>query len=199
MRYKVILADPPWYYRNRGTRAAAAKHYPTIKQADLIHLPVSLFAEERCALFLWATWPNIKTALNVMEAWGFKYKTLAWEWFKTNQAGDKFIIGLGNYSRSNPEPCLLGFKGKPLPVKDKSVEAWIVSPRREHSQKPDVQYEKIERLYPNVPKLELFATQQWPGWDVWGDEVESTVEIMPDWLREKVKEYAKRFPNDPSS
>lgn len=196
MTYEVILADPPWYYRNKGTRAAAEKHYPTLKQADLFHLPVANFAAERCALFLWATWPNIKVALRVMDAWGFKYKTLAWEWFKTNKAGDKFIMGLGNYSRSNPESCLLGFKGKPLPVKDKAVEAWIIAPRRAHSQKPDEQYEKIERLYPDVPKLELFATQRWPGWDVWGDEVDSTIDLMPGWLKEKVKEYAKRFPPD---
>jgi len=195
-KYNVILADPPWYYRNKGTRAAAFKHYPTIKQADLVHLPISLYAAERCALFLWATWPNIKTALDVMDAWGFRYKTLAWEWFKTNLAGDKFVIGLGNYTRSNCEPCLLGFRGKPLSVRDKSVPAYIISPRRQHSRKPDEQYEMIERLYPTGHKLELFATQIWPGWDAWGSEIESTIEIMPDWLREKIQEYAKTFPSD---
>lgn len=186
-RFEVILADPPWHYRNQGTRAAAAKHYRTIRRSDLEHLPVQYFAADRCALFLWATWPNMKTAFKVMDAWGFKYKTLAWEWFKTNKAGDKFVMGLGNYSRSNPEPCLLGFRGKPIPVKDKGVEAWMTAPRRKHSQKPDEQYEKIERLYPDVPKLELFATQIWPGWDAWGDQIESTVEIVPDWLKETMK------------
>lgn len=197
MKYSVIMADPPWHYDNRGTRAAAAKHYPTLKRGDLVHLPVQNHAADRCALFLWATWPNIKTALTVMDAWGFKYKTLAWEWFKTNQAGDKFIMGLGNYSRSNPEPCLLGFRGKPIPVKNKSVKAWITAPRRGHSRKPDQQYENIELLYPEVPKLELFATQQWPGWDVWGNEVDSTIDLMPDWLLEKVNTYAQQYRRDP--
>lgn len=196
-KYRVILADPPWFYKNSGTRAAATNHYPTLKKADLMHLPVDLYAADRCALFLWATWPNIKVALTVMDAWGFRYKTLAWEWLKTNKAGDKFVIGLGNYTRSNCEPCLLGFKGKPIKVNDRSVPAFIVSPRRGHSQKPDEQYEKIDRLYPDTTKLELFATEQREGWDVWGNEVESTIEIMPEWLKEKVDSYAQRFPPDP--
>lgn len=186
-KFEVILADPPWYYRNQGTRAAAEKHYRTIRRSDLELLPVQYYAAERCALFLWATWPNIKQALKVMESWGFRYKTLAWEWFKTTKDGEKFTIGLGNYTRANCEPCLLGFRGKPIKVSDRSIRAYIVAPRREHSRKPDEQYEKIEKLYPDAPKLELFATQIQPGWDAWGDEVESTVEIVPDWLKETLK------------
>lgn len=181
--YSVIMADPPWEYNNQGTRASADKHYNTISQQELRALPVARLGSMPCALFLWATWPNMQNALDLIDAWGFEYKTLAWEWRKTNKAGDKYIMGLGNYTRSNPEPCLLAFKkvktkGKIMRVADRSVPAWIDGPRRKHSQKPDQQYEYIDRLYPNVPRLELFATQTWPGWEAWGD-FEGSIDIWP--------------------
>ncbi len=180
--YSIILADPPWEYNNQGTRASADKHYATISQQDLRALPVGRLASTPCALFLWATWPNIQNALDLIDAWGFEYKTLAWEWFKIGKSG-QYIFGLGNYTRANPEPCLLAFKkvktkGKIMHVADRSIPAYLIAKRRRHSRKPDEQYERIAKLYPDVPKLELFATQKWPGWDAWGD-FEGSLDIWP--------------------
>jgi len=177
-KFDVILADPPWKYKNISTRAAAVKHYPVMSLKDIIWLPVEELAADRCALFLWATWPTMPNPFDVITGWGFQYKTLAWDWFKTNLAEDKFIIGLGNYSRANPEPCLLAFKnGKPIKVADHSVPAFIFSPRQAHSQKPDKQYEYIERLYPDANKIELFARKVRPGWAAWGNRIESTIKF----------------------
>lgn len=183
--YNVILADPPWYYQNRGTRASADKHYATMTLPEIKALPVADLAAMPSALFLWATWPNMPAAMEVIEAWGFEYKTLAWIWLKTDMAGKKLIFGLGNYTRSNSEPCLLAFKkvvtrGRIMRVTDKSVPAYIVSPRLKHSQKPMEQYEKIGKLYPGTRKLELFARiGKGIEWDVWGDEVEGSIEWKP--------------------
>jgi len=182
--YNIIMADPPWPYQNQATRAATGNHYASMSLNDIKALPVGRLAALPCALFLWVTWPNIQMAFEVIDAWGFEYKTLAWDWWKTNLAGDKFIMGLGNYSRSNPEPCLLAFKkvrtrGRIMKVADRAVKAWIIAPRGKHSQKPNQQYDNINRLYPDMPKLELFARQVWPGWDAWGDELEGSVDLWP--------------------
>ena len=149
---------------------------------DIKRLPIHRISTMPCALFMWATWPNIQQAFAVIDAWGFEYKTLAWEWRKTNKAGDKYIMGLGNYTRSNPEPCLLAFKkvktrGKAIKVANRAVPAWMDAPRRKHSQKPDEQYARIAKLYPDLPRIELFARQTWPGWDSWGNGIESSVNL----------------------
>ena len=167
--YDVILSDPPWSYRNTRTRAAAVRHYKPMKIKDVKNLPISSITSEKCALFLWATPPNIQVALDVIDSWGFTFKTFAWTWLKTTLAGDKFVFGLGNYTRANPEHCLLAFKGHPghiMSVSDHAVPSWIISPRRKHSQKPDEQYNYIDRLYPETKKLELFARecQKRKGW-----------------------------------
>ena len=181
--YSVILADPPWYYKNVATRASADKHYPTMKMEEIKALQARDLAAMPCALFLWATWPNMREAFALLDAWHFEYKTLAWIWLKTDMAGEKYRFGLGNYTRLNSEPCLLAFKKKisrgfRMKVVDMSVPSWIISPRRAHSQKPDEQYDMIERLYPDITKIELFATQRWPGWDCWGNGVEGAIEWL---------------------
>jgi len=144
---------------------------------DICAIQVQDIADDNCALFLWAVWPDIFRAQEVIEAWGFRYVTVAWVWTKLNPSGMGFHYGLGYYTRANTEPCLLGIRGS-MPPAVKDVQALIVSPVREHSRKPDEQYGKIERLYPGIPKVELFARRAHPGWDVWGNEIENTVEIM---------------------
>lgn len=181
-RYSVLMADPPWSYyswdENTGPQGrTAAKHYSTMSVEEICALPVGDLAADNCALFLWAVWPDIFRSQEVMEAWGFRYATIAWVWAKLNPSGMGFHYGLGYYTRANTEPCLLGIRGS-MPPAVKDVQALIVSPVREHSRKPDEQYGKIERLYPGIPKVELFARRAHPGWDVWGNEIENTVEIM---------------------
>ena len=177
-QYRVILADPPWQYRafTPGTKtkrigrvnvSPVAVQYDTLTVPQLGALPVSDLAEEDAALFLWATPPCLVEAIDLIRAWGFTYRTVAFNWVKLTRSG-KPCIGLGHYTRANAEMCLLGIRGA-MPVKDRAVRQVILSSRREHSRKPDEQYERIMRLF-DGPYLELFARQQWPGWDVWGDQ-----------------------------
>lgn len=176
-KYDVILADVPWpfeTYSDKGKGRSAENHYPTMTIEDICALPVAGLAADNCALFFWAVWPRIFDAQKVIEAWGFSFRALAWEWVKLNQSGKGLKMGLGYYTRSNVEPLLLAVKGS-MPVSDKGILNVLMSPIRQHSRKPDEQYERIEALYPNRRYLELFARRTRPGWAVWGNEVKSDV------------------------
>jgi site-specific DNA-methyltransferase (adenine-specific) len=127
-------------------------------------------------LFLWATYPMLPEAFKVIAAWGFTYKTTAFTWVKTNPSGRGFALGLGYWTRANPEICLLATKGAPK-RRRMDVPNLIVSPRREHSRKPDEARDRIVALCGVVPRLELFARQRTIGWKVWGNEVSSDVPI----------------------
>jgi N6-adenosine-specific RNA methylase IME4 len=181
MAYDVILADPPWAFevwnRDTGNGRSAESHYPTMSLDAICSLPVADLAADNCALFLWAVWPSIFDAQKVIEAWGFAFKTLGFEWVKLTESGMGFHIGMGYYTRANPEPCLLAVRGS-MPVAVHDERNLIVSPVRRHSQKPDEQYRKIERLYPGRRYLELFARRKRAGWDAWGNEVASDI-TMP--------------------
>lgn len=193
MQYDVILADPPWAYavwdKDTGSGRSAESHYPTMSLEDICKLPVKDYAADNCVLFLWAVYPSIFDAQNVIEAWGFKYKTLAFEWVKMNTSGKGWHIGMGYYTRANPEPCLLAVRGS-MPVAvhdernllatydDEMFGLPIVAKVREHSRKPAEQYGKIERLYPNMRYLEMFARRTRPGWDVFGNQVKNSIDLV---------------------
>lgn len=178
MLYDVILADPPWafrvYNKDIGMRTAKS-YYSTMNLNDICSLNIP--AADNAVLFLWATFPVLKEAFLVIDAWGFEYKTNAWIWVKANRSGLGYFMGMGYYTRTNSEPCLLCTKGKPGRPIDKGVLSIIYAPVRKHSQKPDEQYSKIERLYPGKHYLELFARQKHPGWHAWGNEITSDIEI----------------------
>lgn len=169
-RYQVIYADPPWSYRNKGTRAAADKHYPTMSLPDIQALRVQDIAEPDCTLFLWATFPMLQEALATIQAWGFDYKTLAFVWVKQNRRSHSFFWGLGNWTRSNPEVCLLATRGKPERV-SAAVHSVVFAPVGYHSAKPGEVRDRIVQLMGDVPKIELFARSRAEGWDAWGNEV----------------------------
>lgn len=181
-KYDVILADPPWAFRvwdkDTGSARSASAHYPTQTIEDICAFPVRDLAAKNCALFLWAVWPSLfENVPRVLDAWGFKYKTAAWIWVKSLKSGSGFATGMGYYTRANSEPCILAIRGN-MPVAHRDVLAVIHSPRRAHSQKPDEQYDKIERLYPSMKYLELFArNKNRPGWDFFGNEIESDIQI----------------------
>lgn len=184
MNYPIILADPPWHFRNYSADApgmmhersrGANRYYPTMTTESICQLRVP--AADDAVLFLWACWPMLPDAMRVIAAWGFEYKTLAWVWVKANPTYTGFFKGMGYYTRSNSEPCLLATRGNPKKPRCRSVSAVLYTPVQEHSRKPDEQYQKIERLYPEGPRLELFARRPWAGWDSWGNEVESDVII----------------------
>jgi len=180
VKYDIILADPPWDFKvwskDTGSGRSASAHYLTMSLEEICNLPVKDVANKNCALFLWSVWPRIFDAEKVISAWGFAYKTLAWIWVKQTKSQMKFFTGMGYYSRANSEPCLLAVRGK-MPVKAHDVLAVICSPVRAHSQKPDEQYEKIARLYPDGDRLEMFARCPRSGWDVFGNEVENSIRL----------------------
>jgi N6-adenosine-specific RNA methylase IME4 len=178
MKYDVILADPPWIFQHWSktyiSKKDARNHYDCMTLEDICNLPVKELANDNCALFLWTCWPHLRKSFEVLDSWGFEYRTEAWVWVKAKKNGDGFHFGLGYYTRGNTEPCLLAVKGK-MSVSAHDVPALIYTPVREHSRKPDEQYGKIERLYPNMKYLELFARHQRAGWDVFGNEVENSI------------------------
>lgn len=175
-KYQIIYADPPWQYRQKSIRGSAESHYPTMSIDELCALPVQRLAAADCALFLWTTFPQLPDAFKLVDAWGFSYKTAAFVWVKKNKVSDSWFFGPGFWTRANAEVCLLGVKGKPKRQSAK-VHQLIVSPLRQHSQKPDEARAKIVELLGDVPRVELFARQTAPGWDSWGNEVESTVDF----------------------
>lgn len=191
----IIYADPPWPFRvwskDTGSGRSAESHYPTMTIEQLCALPVKDLAGKNSALFLWAVWPSIFEYIPwLAEAWGYTYKTLAWEWVKLNTSGRGWAVGMGYYTRANTEPCLLLTRGRmPVAVRDElglivsytedfftpesELGLPMVYPRYAHSQKPPEAYRKIERLYPDGVYLELFARRKHPGWLSWGNEIES--------------------------
>ena len=143
---------------------------------ELCTLPVSEIAEKDCVLFLWATFPQLKEAMQLIEAWGFQYKTVAFVWLKTNRKSGTWFYGLGFWTRGNAEICLLATKGHPK-RQAKNVHQLIISPIEAHSKKPDIAREKITALMGDLPKIELFARKESPGWDIWGNEVKSSITL----------------------
>lgn len=176
-KYGIIYADPPWHYRvysKKGAGRSAESHYPTMTIEEIQALPVSELADKDCALFMWITFPLLKESLSVLSAWGFKFKTIAFVWIKQNRKSDSLFWGMGYWTRTNAEFCVLATKGKPKRMA-KNVHQVIVSHIEEHSKKPDEARRRIVRLMGDLPRIELFARQKSAGWDVWGNEVESNI------------------------
>lgn len=173
-QFSVILADPPWQYAAKRVQGAAESHYPTMHIDEICALPVAELAAPDSALFLWATFPMLPEALRVIEAWGFRFKTVAFVWIKKNKIADSWFYGMGFWTRSNAEICLLATRGHPKRA-DNSIHQLIVSPIEAHSKKPEEARDKIVALMGDVPRVELFARQTSPGWRAWGNEVESSI------------------------
>lgn len=176
--YRVIYADPPWTfstYSRKGKGRSAEAYYNCMTLPEIKAVPVSDWAADDCALLLWTTDPLLPTALEVIRAWGFTYKTVGFYWAKLNKSADptlyreaSFFTGLGFWTRANPELCLLATRGHPH-RRRADVKKLIISPRREHSRKPDEAYQRIEALCEG-PYLEMFARFSRSGWDRWGAE-----------------------------
>ena len=173
LKYNVIYADPPWSfktYSDKGKDRSPEKHYSVMSFKDICNMPVGNIARDNSVLLMWAIDPLLDKAFEVIKAWGFTYKTVAFTWAKLNKTKPSFFTGLGYWTRGNPEMCLLATKGKPKRL-SKSVPQLVVDKRREHSRKPDIMYQHIENLLEG-PYIELFARQKRKGWDSWGNEVD---------------------------
>jgi N6-adenosine-specific RNA methylase IME4 len=180
-KYSIIYCDPPWSYRDKRDKhprlcGGASAHYPTMDIEDLKKLPIESLADTNCMLFMWCTFPNLQEGLDLIKAWGFTYKTLGFSWLKTNKRNGEPFFGIGYYTKSNCEICLIGVKGKPIKVSN-SVSSVIISPRERHSKKPDIVRDKIVQLCGDLPRIELFARDKTPGWSSWGNEIQSDLQI----------------------
>lgn len=193
--YQIIYADPPWAYRATKLRGCAEEHYRTMSTPEICALPVATMAAATCVLFMWGTWPNLPDALAVIAAWGFAYKTVGFVWVKTPRRSRvgfqvefkwitkpdqlKTFLGLGFWTRANTEFCLLAVKGKPKRI-SASLRQLIFAPLTRHSAKPPETRDRIVELCGDVPRVELFARSATPGWDIWGNEVKSTIQLTPN-------------------
>lgn len=182
MPYSILYADPPWDYAGRTQHTdgdfkegkSAKDHYPTMTLQQLKALKVKELSEKNSILFLWTSSPHLPQAIELMTAWGFEYKTVAFVW-------DKQKTNPGYYTISQCELCLVGKRGCfPTPRGSRKERQFLSQERTRHSKKPEEVRKRIERMFPTQSKLELFARQVSEGWSAWGNEVESSVQIVED-------------------
>lgn len=200
MNYNIIYLDPPWKYNSRANhktrfRGGAEGHYPLMTMEQIAALPIQKLAARACAVLMWCTFPYLNDQIKLFKHWGFRYRTQFLTWVKLNprgydlpaddpsyQPGKQYVLytdglfhsvffGVGYYSKSNPEVCLLGMRGQ-LPTISDAVSSVILAPRREHSRKPYEAYGRIEQVFGDVPRIELFARQTAPGWAVAGNAID---------------------------
>ncbi len=178
-KYNVIYADPPWHYGSKSavnnTKGSEIKplsdHYNTLSLEDLKLLPIDSLTEKDVACFMWVTDSHIDEALDIFKAWGFQYKTIAFNWSKTTSKGN-YCKNVAPWTMKSSEICLLGTKGAMSKNKQaNNIESLVIAERTKHSKKPDEVRKRIDLLFGNLPKIELFARQKTEGWDVWGNEV----------------------------
>jgi N6-adenosine-specific RNA methylase IME4 len=169
-KYNIIYADPAWSYQGKMMNSSVTDHYNVMSIEDICNLPVKDIAAKNSILFMWVTLPKLNQFMKVVNAWGFEYKTTAFVWVKKNKKADSFFMGLGRWTRANPEICVLATKGK-IERKSKSIRQLQVYPVDKHSKKPDEFRDLIVELCGDLPRIELFARNTTPGWDVWGDQV----------------------------
>lgn len=175
--YDVVLLDPPWsYYGQQDKMGAAAKFYPTMTDDELMAMPVSNLLHKKSVVFMWATSPRLDFAIDLLRHWGLTYRGVAFTWVKTKQDGTP--IGAQGVRPSFVKPTAefvlvasMTNKGRPQQIADESIKHIVLAPKQEHSRKPDAVHERINALYPEASKLEMFARREMPGWKVWGNEV----------------------------
>lgn len=207
-KYSLIYADPCWSYDNKGTRAKADNHYSTMNLTELKRLPVWDLAADDAVLAMWWVPPMPLEAIQLAEAWGFKVKNMClFTWHKLNQCAEQNIqieidarkkrrkpiaagdlltlideqtrMGMGNYTRSNAENVLVAVKGKGIPRLQADIKQMILAPIGAHSAKPEECRRRLERLYGDVPRIELFSRGDDPAWHHWGNECDSSVILTP--------------------
>ena len=183
-KYQIVYADPPWSYNDKLSSVSkgdfrfrgAGSVYPTQSKEWIEGLPIKDIADNNAVLFLWAVSPLLPEAFGVMEAWGFKYKTLAFCWVKETPLFNS-VKNLGRWTMGGVELCLLGTKGKPKRARN-NIRQVCHEIRTTHSKKPDEIRKRIVELMGDVPRVELFAREKHDGWDVFGNEVESDIDLM---------------------
>ena len=172
-KYKLVYADPPWEYSQkkvgRGYKHGAEQKYNLLSIEDIKNLGITKITKENSVLFLWVTVPLLPYGFEVIKSWGFEYKTSLY-WNKKNS------LGLGNWFRNNVEQCLIGIRGNVKAFNLQIPNIIEVHPNG-HSKKPKCMYPILESLDLD-PKIELFARDHREGWDVYGDELNNTMQRL---------------------
>ena len=208
-RYSLIYADPPWAYGNTFSNGAAADHYSTMRLIDLKRLPVWELAAENAVLAMWYTGTHNQEAIELAEAWGFTVRTMkGFTWVKLNQLAELRItkalaegeiadfydfldllnaetrMNGGNHTRSNTEDVLIATRGTGLQRASASVKQVVHTRLGEHSAKPWEVRNRLEQLYGDVKRIEIFAREEWNGWDRWGNECNNSIEMITGQIKE---------------
>ncbi len=179
-KYKIIYADPPWqthYFKERKDGWISRElPYKQMTDDEIKMLPIKNIVEDDAILFLWVIDNRIPMIKELMNAWGFEYKCVGFVWAKKAKTTDGVNATFSSYTRRTCEFCYIGTRGRYI-VKKKNSDQFIFEPKREHSRKPDIIRNLIVEMIGNVPRIELFARQKTDGWDVWGNEVKSDIEL----------------------
>jgi len=184
MKYQIIYADPPWGHNDKMATHSFTQlhHYSTMTTPEICNLPIKELSEKDSVLFLWAVSPMLIDALQVMGAWGYKYKTIVFCWSKITK-NKKLISNLGRWTMGNIEIVLLGVKGHPKRL-IKNVKQLVIAERTEHSKKPVEVRNRIVELMGDLPRIELFARQKTEGWESVGYDIDGKD------IRQSLKEIA---------
>lgn len=177
-KYQIIYADPPWNFGGGGVYQDSGrpvretnKQYSLMDTAELMRMNVNSIADTDSLLFMWTTDQHIPDALKLMDAWGFRFCTVAFYWVKKYSTGST-CYNVGCWTMKSVEQVLLGLKGKPMHFKKtRNVKQLVEAERTQHSKKPQEVRDRIVELVGDLPRIELFARQKTEGWDVWGNEV----------------------------
>jgi len=184
-KYKIIYADPPWHY---GSKSAVnnstgneikplSDHYNTMSLKDMKALPINSMIEDDAACFMWVTDSHLDEAIDLFKAWGFKYKTIAFNWVKTTSKGN-YCKNVAPWTMKSSEVCLLGTRGAMTKYKKvNNIESLVIAERTKHSMKPEEVRRRIELLFGDLPRLEMFARTASEGWDVFGNEAPNSIKI----------------------
>ncbi len=169
-KYNIIYADPAWSYKGKMMNSSITDHYSVMTIDDIANLPVKNISDKNCILFMWVTSLKLNEFMKVVDSWDFEYKTVAFTWVKKNKKSDSFFMGLGRWTRANPEFCILATKGKISRLRA-DIRQLQIHPIEQHSKKPDIFRQLITDLVGDLPRIELFARETADGWDAWGNEV----------------------------
>ena len=185
-KYQIIYCDPPWNFGNRmyssnkiDHHRAISRAYPVMKTQDICKLPIKDICAENAICFMWVADAFIPEALEVLRAWGFQYKTIAFIWQKKEKSG-KQVCYMGQWTMKGSEIVLLGTRGKMTQYLISRKIRQLVEASRErkkHSRKPQIIRDRIVEMFGNLPRIELFSRQKTDGWDVWGNEVKSDIDF----------------------
>jgi len=182
-KYQIIYADPPWEYKESGSGTRVVKaHYNTMNIGDICKLPIKNICDDNCILFLWVTFPRLLEGIKTIDAWGFRYYGLGFNWIKLNKKSDTLFWGMGYYTRQNPEICLIGVKDNRFKPLVRNVHSVIMAAIEEHSKKPNIIRDYIVKIIGDLPRIELFARHKTKGWDTWGNE-----ELQEAYIQDKLQ------------